>query len=100
MGLEAMIFDVPVVILDFEKWEDPVGFESSDAVDVVHSAEELHHALSANMQKPERRAKERAKFVRYALADTEGTAAKRTVQIISQLLHERKTTRYQQVQHG
>ncbi len=99
MGLEAMIFDVPVVILNLEEYDDPVGFESSDAVDVVYSAEELHHALLANMQNPERRAKERAKFVCYALADTEGTAAKRTAQIISQLLQDCTTTRNQHGQH-
>ena len=99
MGIEAMIFDVPVVLLNLDPWNDPVGYESSDAVDVVHNTEELHHALLSNMQNPELRAKERAKFVRYALADTEGTATKRTVQIISQLLHECKTTRNQRGQH-
>jgi len=100
MGIEAMIFDVPVVLLDLDQWDDPVGYESSDAVDVVHSASELHHALLANMQNPELRARERAEFVRYALEDTEGTAAKRTVQIISQLLHECKRTGSQRGLHA
>ena len=99
MGIEAMIFDVPVIILSLEKWVDPVGYEASDAVDVVHSAEELQHALSANMQNPGRKARERTQFVRYALEDTEGAAAIRTVQIISQLLHECEATRNQHSKH-
>jgi len=99
MGIEAMIFDVPVIILSPQKWVDPVGYEASDAVDVVHSAEELQHALSANMQNPGRKARERTQFVRYALEDTEGAAAIRTVQIISQLLHECEATRNQHSKH-
>jgi len=99
MGLEAMIFDVPVVILNLSGWADPVGFESSDAVDVATSDDELYQALLANMANPKNRAQKRMKFVRYALADTEGTAAKRTAQILFDLLHEHTTPKNKRSKH-
>lgn len=89
MGLEAMIFDVPVIILNVTGWPDPLGFESSDAVDVVANAEELYQALFANIQDPERRAKKRAEFVYNAVEDTEGMAAKRIARIITDLIRKR-----------
>ncbi len=97
MGLEAMIFDVAVLILNLTGWDDPVGFASSWAVDVVQNAEELHQTLLANIENPERLARQRAEFVHYALVDTEGTAAKRTVRLIIELLGERKATKIQHV---
>lgn len=93
MGLEAMIFDVPVIILNLTGWLDPVGYESAGAVDVVQSAEELYQALSDNMDNPALRARERAEFVHHALADTDGTAANRIACLIAELLQERKATK-------
>ncbi len=97
MGLEAMIFDVPVLILNLTGWDDPVGFESSMAVDVVQTAEELYQALSDNMENPDRLARQRAEFLRYALADTEGTAAKKTAGLIAELISKRKSIKNRHV---
>jgi glycosyltransferase involved in cell wall biosynthesis len=90
MGLEAMIFDVPVIILNMTGWPNTVGYETSDAVDVVQNAEELCKALADNIGKPERLSVQRAEFVRYSLADTKGSAANTTARIIAELLCKHK----------
>ena len=90
IGLEAMIFDIPVHILNLSGWTDPVGYECSGAVDVVQDSSELYTALLTSIENPKRLAQQRAEFVRYALTYTDGTAAKHTAQVISKLLAKHK----------
>lgn len=87
IGLEAVLLDIPVIILNFGIYKDPIGYEVSKAFCVVENQVEYKENLVSILKFPQRNASHRAQFSRYGLNYKDHGTKSSTAAIINGLIN-------------
>ncbi len=90
MGLEAMIFDKPIISIEFKGLEKWNNFTNMNNVKMVYNEKQLENAIKKSLNESEKDKKEREKTLKNELYKLDGKATQRAVNFINNLLNKNK----------